>query len=226
MTTVAEHPVIEMIKISRTFDGPPRVDALREVALVIERGDYVALTGPSGSGKSTLLNLLGLLDRPSSGAYRLTGLLTTSLSDAERTAIRGRRIGIVFQDFYLLNYRTATENVALAQLYTGTPYKARLPAAQHSLDRVGLSHRRDALPTTMSGGERQRVAIARALVNEPELLLCDEPTGNLDSRTAGQMLDLLDQLNAEGVTVVVITHDPLTAARCGRQIMIKDGEVT
>jgi putative ABC transport system ATP-binding protein len=225
MTIAAPEPAIEMVGLTRTFEGPPRVQALQEVNLVIERGEYVSLMGPSGSGKSTLLNLIGLLDRPSTGSYRLAGTLTTNLSDAERTSVRGRRIGIVFQDFYLLNYRTAAENVALAQLYVGESHSRRMRAARAGLDRVGLAHRLDAMPTTMSGGERQRVAIARALVNEPELLLCDEPTGNLDSQTASQVLDLLDQLSDEGVTILVITHDPTTALRCRRRITIKDGVV-
>jgi putative ABC transport system ATP-binding protein len=145
------------------------------------------------------------------------------LSEKDRTALRGRRIGFVFQSFHLLPYRTATENVALAQVYTGARAKVRIADAREALSRVGLGHRLDALPTTMSGGERQRVAIARALLNRPSLLLCDEPTGNLDSATSASVLDLFDALNADGVTLLVITHDPRTAARAHRAVTIQDG---
>jgi putative ABC transport system ATP-binding protein len=179
--------------------------------------------GPSGSGKSTLLHLLGLLDTPTGGSYLLDGLDTAALSDKDRSALRGARIGVVFQSFHLLGYRTALENVALAQLYNRTPRGARLRAAADALDAVGLRHRADALPTTLSGGECQRVAIARALVNQPALVLCDEPTGNLDSANAAALMDLLDQLNAAGYTIAVITHDPAVAAHASRTITISDG---
>jgi len=216
-------PVIELDGLARTYPGPPPVPALRPASLVIEAGGYVAVTGPSGSGKSTLLHLLGLLDAPTGGRYLLDGLDTSALGDKDRSALRGRRIGVVFQAFHLLAYRTALENVLLAQLYNNTPRGARLAAATGALDAVGLGHRLDALPTTLSGGECQRVAIARALVNTPSLLLCDEPTGNLDSASAAALMGVLDELNAAGYTIVVITHDPAVAAHARRQVAISDG---
>jgi putative ABC transport system ATP-binding protein len=190
---------------------------------VVGENDYVAVTGPSGSGKSTLLHLLGLLDTPTAGRYLLDGVDTSRLSDRDRSALRGRRIGFVFQAFHLLAYRTALENVLLAELYNHTPRDSRLQAAAGALGAVGLGHRIDALPTTLSGGECQRVAIARALVNRPSLLLCDEPTGNLDSHMAGTLMELLDQLNADGLTIVIITHDASVAAHARRTVTISDG---
>ena len=219
-------PVIELRGLARTYPGAPPVHALRPADLVIEAGDYAAVTGPSGSGKSTLLHLLGLLDAPTAGSYLLDGLDTSALSDRDRSALRGRRIGIVFQAFHLLPYRTALENVLLAELYNQTPRSARLQAAAGALGEVGLGHRLDALPTTLSGGECQRVAIARALVNRPSLVLCDEPTGNLDSRNAAALMELLDQLNADGLTIVVITHDAGVAAHAGRTVAISDGSLS
>jgi putative ABC transport system ATP-binding protein len=216
-------PVIELRGLARTYPGPPPVPALRPADLLIANGDYVAVTGPSGSGKSTLLHLLGLLDSPTAGSYLLDGLDTSRLGDRDRSALRGSRIGFVFQAFHLLPYRTALENVLLAEMYNQTPRSARVRAAVDALDAVRLDHRLDALPTTLSGGECQRVAIARALVNRPSLLLCDEPTGNLDSTNAAALMDLLDQLNAAGFTIVVITHDTGVAAHAGRTITISDG---
>lgn len=217
--------VIEMRQIGREFAGTPVVHALKNVNLAVARGDYLAVVGPSGSGKSTLLNQIGLLDTPSSGTYLLDGKPTAGLNEVYRAAMRGRHIGFIFQDFHLLSYRTALENVALGQLYLGKNLREREHSARQALIRVGLQHRMDALPTTMSGGERQRVAIARALVNNPSLLLCDEPTGNLDSITAHQILDLFDELNAAGATIVVITHDPVTAQRARSTAVIRDGEL-
>jgi putative ABC transport system ATP-binding protein len=219
-------PVIELRGLTRTYSGSPPVQALRPADLVIESGDYVAVMGPSGSGKSTLLHLLGLLDTPTKGSYLLDGLDTSALDDKERSALRGRRIGFVFQAFHLMPYRTALENVLLAQLYNRTPRPDRLADAIGALDAVGLGHRLDAVPTTLSGGECQRVAIARALVNRPSLLLCDEPTGNLDSQNAAALMELLDQLNADGFTIVVITHDAGVAAHASRTIAISDGVLT
>jgi putative ABC transport system ATP-binding protein len=216
-------PVIELDRLARTYSGPPPVPALRPASLLIEEGDYVAVTGPSGSGKSTLLHLLGLLDTPTGGSYRLDGHDTSALGDRDRSALRGRRIGIVFQAFHLLPYRTAVENVLLAQLYNNTPRGGRVAAAAGALEAVGLGRRLDALPTTLSGGECQRVAIARALVNQPTLLLCDEPTGNLDSANAAAVMEVLGQLNAAGFTIVVITHDPQVAAHARRMVTISDG---
>ncbi|HUD39309.1 MAG TPA: ABC transporter ATP-binding protein [Streptosporangiaceae bacterium] len=216
-------PVIELRGLARTYPASPPVLALRPTDLVISEGDYVAVTGASGSGKSTLLHLLGLLDTPTAGRYLLDGLDTSALHDRERSALRGRRIGFVFQAFHLLPYRTALENVMLAELYNQTPRAHRLTAAVEALKAVGLGHRLEALPTTLSGGECQRVAIARALVNRPSLLLCDEPTGNLDSRNAAALMELLDELNVEGFTIVVITHDAGVAAHARRTIAISDG---
>ncbi|WP_328959231.1 ABC transporter ATP-binding protein [Kitasatospora purpeofusca] len=222
-------PVIELVQLARSFPGPPPVDALHPTDLTVRQGDYLAVTGPSGSGKSTLLNLLGLLDRPTSGIYRFCGTDLRDVDEAGRTALRGRRIGFVFQSFHLVPHRTTVENVALAQLYvtsTRRERRERRGVAESVLRRVGLAHRLDALPTTLSGGERQRVAVARALVNAPDLLLCDEPTGNLDSGTAGTVLDLIDELHGDGVTVIVITHDPGVAARASRRVAILDGRIS
>lgn len=219
-------PIVRLDGVGLTYPGPPPVPALRPTDLVIEQGEYVAVVGPSGSGKSTLLNVLGLLDRPTTGRYELDGWDTGSLSDADRTALRGRHIGFVFQAFHLLPYRSALENVALAQLYAGTPRRAREEAAVDALNRVGLGHRLHAAPTTLSGGERQRVAIARALAANPRLLLCDEPTGNLDSATGAAVLDLIGELHADGMTVVIITHDLTAAARAQRILRMRDGVLT
>src|SRR5580693_5204652 len=215
--------VIELRGLARTYPGPPPVPALRPADLVIDAADYVAVTGPSGSGKSTLLHVLGLLDAPTAGTYLLDGLDTSALGDRDRSALRGSRIGFVFQAFHLLPYRTALENVLLAEMYNHTPRGARVRAAVDALDAVRLGHRLDALPTTLSGGECQRVAIARALVNRPSLLLCDEPTGNLDSRNAASLMELLDRLNSDGLTIVIITHDATVAAHAGRTVAISDG---
>ncbi|WP_030457616.1 ABC transporter ATP-binding protein [Kitasatospora sp. NRRL B-11411] len=223
-------PVLEFSGISLTYPGPPPIHALRSCDLVVERGDYLTVVGPSGSGKSSFLNLAGLLDRPTGGRYLLDGLDTAVLTDRERAALRGRRIGFVFQSFHLLPHRSATENVALASLYTagrGRHETAhRRARAWEALARVGLAHRMDSLPTHMSGGERQRVAIARALMGEPSLLLCDEPTGNLDSATAQSVLTLIEELNDNGMTVILITHDLQVAARAHRTVAIRDGVLT
>ncbi|MEV0928823.1 ABC transporter ATP-binding protein [Streptomyces spongiicola] len=218
--------VIELRQTALTYPGPPQVTGLLPCDLTIQQGEFVTVVGPSGAGKSTLLNVLGLLDAPTSGSYLLDGIDTVSLADAERTALRGERIGFVFQSFHLLAHRPAYENVALALTYRGVPRKDRIARALNALEQVGLGHRAAALPTTLSGGERQRVAIARALVGRPSLLLCDEPTGNLDSATAESILQLLDTLHAEGMTVVVITHDPGVAQRGQRTLTIQDAMMT
>ncbi|MER8102496.1 ABC transporter ATP-binding protein [Kitasatospora sp. NPDC094016] len=222
-TEAGDKPVIALYGVGRTHLGRPPVVALRPTDLTVRRGEYLAVTGPSGSGKSTLLHLLGLLDTPTTGRYELDGIDTGGLRDKDRSTLRGRRIGFVFQSFHLLSHRTAEENVALAQVYNHTPRRARGAAAVDALRLVGLGHRTDALPGTMSGGERQRVAIARALVNRPSLLLCDEPTGNLDSANAGAVLVQFDALHEQGYTLVVITHDPAVAARAQRRVSIHDG---
>ncbi|MFF7898421.1 MULTISPECIES: ATP-binding cassette domain-containing protein [unclassified Streptomyces] len=219
-------PVIEMRRTALTYPGPPPVTALRPCDLTVQQGEFVTVVGPSGSGKSTFLNIVGLLDFPTEGTYLLDGIDTGRLKDGARSALRGRRIGFVFQAFHLLPHRTALENVQLALVYQRVPRKERAARARETLAGVGLGHRVDALPTRLSGGERQRVAIARALAGRPSLLLCDEPTGNLDTSTAAQVLDLLEELNARGVTLVVITHDPAVAARGTRTLRIRDGVLT
>jgi putative ABC transport system ATP-binding protein len=216
--------VIEFRDVSLTYPGPPPVPALRSTQLAVGQGDYVTVVGPSGSGKSTFLNIAGLIDAPTAGQYLLDGIDIGRLKDAERTSLRGSRIGFVFQSFHLLPHRSALENVLLAMVYNASvPRAERSDRARDALVRVGLGHRVDALPTRLSGGERQRVAIARALVARPSLLLCDEPTGNLDTATADSILRLLDGLHADGMTIVVITHDVLVAARGRRTISIRDG---
>lgn len=209
--------------LTRSFPGDPPIDVLRGLDLRVEAGDYVSIVGPSGSGKSTLLNVLGLLDRPTSGRYELEGVDTTTLSDRQRATARGARIGFVFQAFHLLPHRTIEENVMLAELYNGRPRHRRHERAVEVLERVGLGHRLGSLPTTLSGGERQRVAIARALLSEPALLLCDEPTGNLDSGNTESVLELFDALHRTGITLIVITHDHEVAAHATRGIGMVDG---
>jgi putative ABC transport system ATP-binding protein len=219
-------PVLQLVRLSRTFPGPPPIEALKPCDLTVLTGDYLAITGPSGSGKSTLLHVLGLLDKPTGGQYLLDGYDTAQLTEGDRSSLRANRIGFVFQSFHLLARRTAVENVAMAMLYNGTKRAGRRQACTEALERVGLGHRVGALPQTMSGGERQRVAIARALVNQPSLLLCDEPTGNLDSANSAVVMDHLGGLHAAGYTIVVITHDPSVAARASRVIEIRDGHLT
>jgi putative ABC transport system ATP-binding protein len=216
-------PVIEFRRVALTYPGPPPVHAFRPCDLTVRRGDFMTVVGPSGSGKSTFLNIVGLLDAPTAGTYLLDGIETGALGDADRTALRGRRIGFVFQSFHLMPHRSALENVILAMVYCGVPRIERPDRARAALQRVGLGHRVHALPSRMSGGERQRVAIARALVARPSLLLCDEPTGNLDSVNAGTVLRLLEELHTEGMTIVLITHDAEVAARGLRTVAIRDG---
>ncbi|WP_327089406.1 ABC transporter ATP-binding protein [Nonomuraea sp. NBC_01738] len=215
--------VIVLEDVSKEFASDPPVVALSKVSLRVEAADYLAIVGPSGSGKSTLLNVLGLLDRPSSGSYRLDGTETTALRDGARTKLRGNRIGFVFQSFHLLAHRSVVENVMLAEIYGRHPRKGRRDRALAALERVGLGHRVGFLPDRLSGGERQRAAIARALVGGPSLLLCDEPTGNLDSHNTEAVLDLFDDLRAQGLTIVVITHEHEVSARAERRVRITDG---
>jgi putative ABC transport system ATP-binding protein len=222
----AADPVIRLSGVAYTYRGPPPVAALKPTSLVIHRGEHVAITGPSGSGKSTLLNLLGLLDKPTRGSIEIDGIDVGAAPERERAAVRAHRIGFVFQSFHLLPYRTSIENVMLAQVYSDEPRRHRHAAAMAALAQVGLDHRAHALPTALSGGERQRVAIARALVNRPSLLMCDEPTGNLDTATTRELTDLLESLHRAGATLVVITHNPVVASHAQRQIAIRDGELT
>jgi putative ABC transport system ATP-binding protein len=218
--------VADLVAVELTYPGPPPVTAVRGCNLSVRAGEFAAVIGASGSGKSSLLNVMGLLDEPTAGAYVLNGLDVAHLSDTERTAVRARSIGFVFQAFHLIDHRTATENVALGLLYSQVRRRERAARAREALDLVGLSHRADALPSTLSGGERQRVAIARALAGRPALLLCDEPTGNLDSGTTDTVLDLLSELHRDGVTIVVITHDMHVADRAERVLRMRDGVLT
>jgi ABC-type lipoprotein export system ATPase subunit len=201
------------------------VRALREVDLTIGPGEWLAIVGPSGSGKSTLLNILGCLDRPTSGTYLVEGINASELNDDERTALRASRIGFVFQTFHLLGHRTALENVMLAEVYAQAGRTGRRDRAARALERVGMSHRADFLPTKLSGGEQQRVAIARALLGSPKLMLCDEPTGNLDSANTESLLALFHELALQGLTLVVITHDEDVAGHARRIIRMVDGRV-
>ncbi|HEY4408981.1 MAG TPA: ABC transporter ATP-binding protein [Acidimicrobiia bacterium] len=219
-------PVVELRGVSRTFDRDPPVYALRDVDLSIWPGEWLAIVGPSGSGKSTLLNVLGLLDRPTAGTYRFDGIDIDGLDDLARAGLRGRRIGFIFQAFHLLPHRSVLENVMLAELYIGMPFKGREERAREALARVGLSDRADFLPTRLSGGQRQRAAIARSLMGDPGLLLCDEPTGNLDSKSAANVLEILGGLSRGGLTLVVITHDEHVATHADRRVRIIDGHLT
>jgi putative ABC transport system ATP-binding protein len=218
--------VIRLTQLCRTFEvGGRPVHALVDVDETIASGEHVAIMGPSGSGKSTLLNLLGCLDRPTSGEYELDGRATSRLDDAELTRVRREKIGFVFQSFHLVARLTAQANVELPMLFAGIPSAERRARATAALDAVGLADRRDHRPNQLSGGERQRVAIARATVMGPAVLLADEPTGNLDTGSGRQVLALLDQLNAQGLTLLVVTHDPIVARRAQRIVVLVDGRV-
>ena len=218
--------VLELRGIGRKFGTDPAVHALVDIDLSLYRGDWLSITGPSGAGKSTLLNIIGCLDTPTSGHYFIDGIDTTSLSDDERAGLRSRRIGFVFQSFHLLPYRSVLENVMLAEVYRHESHHGRRERALAAIERVGLTHRSDFLPTKLSGGERQRVAIARALIGSPSLLLCDEPTGNLDQKTSADILDFFKELNADGLTLAIVTHDEHVASRARRRVHIVDGRLT
>lgn len=222
---VASVPLVRLDDVTRIFPGPPAVNALREVNLEIDPGDYLAVVGPSGSGKSTMLNTLGLLDRPSTGTYWFDGADVSSLSEDSRAELRGGEIGFVFQSFHLLPTRTALDNVMIALAYAGVPRQEREARALAALERVDMGHRAQFFPGTLSGGEKQRVAIARAVSTEPRLLLADEPTGNLDEGNSRAVMGLFDELSDDGLTIVTITHDPAVAQRAARRVRIHDGRL-
>jgi ABC-type lipoprotein export system ATPase subunit len=218
--------LVELTGIARRYGTSPPVVALHGVDLSVGAGEWLAVVGPSGSGKSTLLNIIGCLDRPDEGSYRFNGVDVATLSDRRRAGLRSRRLGFVFQSFHLLAHRSVVENVMLAEVYALRPRAGRRERAMDALAAVGLDHRAEHLPTQLSGGERQRAAIARALLNEPDLLLCDEPTGNLDSATTTAILELLGDLHDRGLTIVMITHEPGVAERAQRRVRIIDGKLS
>lgn len=224
--SAAPPAVIDLRALGREFPGSPPVVALAGVDLRVNRGEYASIVGPSGSGKSTLLNVIGCLDRHTSGEYWFEGLDVSKLSDRQRAGLRGQRIGFVFQSFHLMPHRDLVENVMQAELYNRAPSAGRRSRAEMALRRVGLGHRLEFLPGRLSGGERQRVAIARAIVHSPSLLLCDEPTGNLDSKNSASVMELFDELNASGLTVLVITHDDDVSAHARRSVRIIDGRLS
>lgn len=216
----------ELKEVSKIYQmGEVSVSALDRVSLSIERGEFVAIVGPSGSGKTSMLDILGCLSCPTSGDYFLNGESVGRLRDGDLARVRNEKIGFVFQTFHLLGRQTALENVALPLFYRGFSREARLAIAREALDKVGLSDRVAHRPNQLSGGQQQRVAIARALVNKPDIILADEPTGNLDSKSGSEITDLLVQLNRAGHTIVLVTHDPVTAALAHRTISLKDGQV-
>jgi putative ABC transport system ATP-binding protein len=218
-------PVLELAGVTKVYGEEPTVPALRGVSFSVRRGELVAIVGPSGSGKTTLLHLMGTLERPTSGRAFITGHDIARLTDGELAALRATQIGFVFQQFFLAEHATLLENVADGLLYAGVPAGERRAKAADALTAVGLGERLKARPTQLSGGQRQRVAIARALIGAPAIVLADEPTGNLDSATGEQIMSLIEELNEEGATIVVITHEQAIAERCPRRIQILDGRI-
>lgn len=219
----SDPPVVELAAIGRRFGSDPPLNALKRVDLVVEDGEWLSIMGPSGSGKSTLLNIIGCLDIATSGTYKFAGADVSRLRDRNRAGLRARGIGFVFQSFHLLGHRSIAENVAMSEVYRQSTRKGRRQRALTALNQVGLADRSDFDPTRLSGGERQRVAIARALVGSPKLLLCDEPTGNLDSETTELVLDILRGLHRKGMTIIMITHEQDVGTAAPRQVRMVDG---
>ncbi|ABB34369.1 ATPase [Synechococcus sp. CC9605] len=219
-----QQPVAELKGISKIYgSGDLEVKALDQLNLTVQEGDYLAVMGASGSGKSTAMNILGCLDRPTSGTYRLNGMAVEQLDDDALADVRNRSLGFVFQQFHLLGHASAMENVMLPMIYAGVPREERIERAQSALRRVGLAQRLENKPNQLSGGQQQRVAIARAIINRPSLLLADEPTGALDSNTTAEVLELFDELHQQGITLVMVTHEDDVAARAQRIARFQDG---
>lgn len=221
-----EHTLAFLEHVDKVYgEGDAQVHALRDVCLTVNRGDYLAVMGTSGSGKSTAMNILGCLDRPSHGRYWLNGMEVAGLTDDQLADIRNSQLGFVFQQFHLLPQFSALENVILPMIYAGVPPAERRLRAEAALERVGLAHRLDSRPNQLSGGQQQRVAIARAIINRPSLLLADEPTGALDSQTTAEVLNLFDDLNREGITILLVTHEKDVGERAQRVVHFRDGQI-